>query len=295
MPLPVPRLDDRTFDQLVAEGRSLIPRYTRRWTNHNVSDPGITLLELFAYLTETAIFQLDQVPEQSIELFLRLVGVGRLPGEPITAATARALAIHEQPPRAVTPPEIVRTAIALSAAWNAPVTRGALVLLEDDECPPGDVPFGDVAQTAVLVVVTDGSNPDRAATRQRLFPRLKEYVPLATRLEVLEAIYVRIRISARVVRRTGTGIGELDLRTAVATFLHPMTGGEDGTGWPFGRPVYRSELFQLLEGLAAVDHVERLELAAITATAVVVEEGVLIPPLALIDPDIDFQLTVVDG
>ena len=45
MPLPIPVLDDRTFDQLVAEGRSLIPRYTRVWTNHNVSDSGITLLE----------------------------------------------------------------------------------------------------------------------------------------------------------------------------------------------------------------------------------------------------------
>src|SRR5207253_6562929 len=69
MPLPIPHLDDRTFDDLVAEGRSLIPRYSATWTNFNVSDPGITLMELLAYLVESAIFELDQVPPETIVRF----------------------------------------------------------------------------------------------------------------------------------------------------------------------------------------------------------------------------------
>src|SRR5690349_4133941 len=52
MPLPLPNLDDRSYTDLVEEARRLIPTYAPEWTNHNPSDPGIMLIELFAYLTE---------------------------------------------------------------------------------------------------------------------------------------------------------------------------------------------------------------------------------------------------
>jgi hypothetical protein len=45
---------------------------------------------------------------------------------------------------------------------------------------------------------------------------------------------------------------------AIRTFLSPLRGGVDGTGWEFGRPVFRSEVYQLLEGIAGVDHVRQL-------------------------------------
>jgi hypothetical protein len=73
MPLPVPNLDDRTFADLVAEGRALIPRLAPEWTNHNPSDPGITLVELFAYLTELLIYRLNQVTDDNVRSFLRLL------------------------------------------------------------------------------------------------------------------------------------------------------------------------------------------------------------------------------
>jgi hypothetical protein len=56
MPLPVPNLDDRTFDRLVDEARRRIPVYAPEWTDHNVHDPGITFLELFAWLTEMQLY-----------------------------------------------------------------------------------------------------------------------------------------------------------------------------------------------------------------------------------------------
>ena len=49
MPLAAPKLDDRLFQDLVEEAKKRIPHYTSEWTDHNVSDPGITLLELFAW------------------------------------------------------------------------------------------------------------------------------------------------------------------------------------------------------------------------------------------------------
>ena len=55
MPLPDINLDDRSFEDLFNEARRRIPAYTPEWTDHNDSDPGITLLQLFAYLQEMII------------------------------------------------------------------------------------------------------------------------------------------------------------------------------------------------------------------------------------------------
>jgi hypothetical protein len=48
MGVPLPNLDDRRWIDLVEEGRSLLPFYAPQWTDHNIHDPGITLLELFS-------------------------------------------------------------------------------------------------------------------------------------------------------------------------------------------------------------------------------------------------------
>ncbi len=60
--LPLPTLDDTRWSDLVEQSRALIPVYAPEWTDHNVSDPGITLIDLLAWLAEMQVFQLDQVP-----------------------------------------------------------------------------------------------------------------------------------------------------------------------------------------------------------------------------------------
>ena len=81
MPIPLPQLDDRTFDELVSDGQALLPRYAPGWTDHNVHDPGITLMELFAWLTEMGLYRLDRVPEASMRAFLRLMGIEPRPAQ----------------------------------------------------------------------------------------------------------------------------------------------------------------------------------------------------------------------
>jgi hypothetical protein len=73
MSLSVPRLDDKTFNEIVDEARSLIPRYYPEWTDHNVHDPGITFIELFAWLAEMQIYQLDQITDRNYIKFLKLL------------------------------------------------------------------------------------------------------------------------------------------------------------------------------------------------------------------------------
>ena len=75
MPLTAPNLDTRRFKDLVEEARARIPRYTPEWTNFNDSDPGMTLVKLHAWLTETLLFQLNQLPELTYIKFLELLNV----------------------------------------------------------------------------------------------------------------------------------------------------------------------------------------------------------------------------
>ena len=75
MVFPRVNLDDRTFQDLVDEAKRLIPEYLPEWTNHNVSDPGVALIELFAWMTELTLFRLNQVPDRVYESFLDLVGI----------------------------------------------------------------------------------------------------------------------------------------------------------------------------------------------------------------------------
>lgn len=79
MALPVPNLDDRSFQDLVDEAKRLIPRYTPEWTNHNLSDPGVALIELFAWMSETVLYRLNQVPDKLFTHFLNLVGIDPFP------------------------------------------------------------------------------------------------------------------------------------------------------------------------------------------------------------------------
>jgi len=85
MPLQPPRLDDRDFDSLFKEARNRIPRYVPEWTDWNDSDPGITLLQLQAWLAETILYRLNQLPDLNFIKFLQLLGVEQEPAKPAQA------------------------------------------------------------------------------------------------------------------------------------------------------------------------------------------------------------------
>ncbi len=97
MPLLLPNLDDRTWADLVDEGRALLPVYGPEWTDHNASDPGITLIELLAWFSEMEIYGLNQVSDRDRLKFLRLVDVVPYPPEPARDVLCIALADGANP------------------------------------------------------------------------------------------------------------------------------------------------------------------------------------------------------
>lgn len=108
MPIPLPNLDNRTYAQLVEEARSLIPGLCPDWTNHNPSDPGMMLIELFAWLTELLLYRVDQIPDAHYRAFLQLL-IGakewkekEYEGLSIEEATRRIMLMLREPYRLVT-------------------------------------------------------------------------------------------------------------------------------------------------------------------------------------------------
>ena len=82
MSLPIPNLDDRRFDDIVEEAKQRIQERCPKWTDFNPSDPGMMLVELMAWMTETTLFRLNRVPDKNFVKFLELMGVSLTPAQP---------------------------------------------------------------------------------------------------------------------------------------------------------------------------------------------------------------------
>jgi predicted phage baseplate assembly protein len=111
MSLPAPRLDNRRFDDIVAEALALVPRYTPEWTDLNAGDPGRTIVELYAWLTEMVLFRLNQVPDLLYVKFLELLGIQLRPAEPATVELTFSL-VDPAPSAVIVIPRGTRAAAA---------------------------------------------------------------------------------------------------------------------------------------------------------------------------------------
>lgn len=85
MALPSPDLDDRRFQDLVDDAKRMVMRRCPEWTDHNVSDPGVTLIETFAFMTDQLLFRLNKVPDRMYVKFLELLGARLMPPVPAQA------------------------------------------------------------------------------------------------------------------------------------------------------------------------------------------------------------------
>ncbi len=85
MPATTPIVDPRSFQDLVDEAKRRIPQYCPEWTDHNVADPGVTLIELFAWMTDILLYRLNNVPERDFLKFLELIGARPSPPVPASA------------------------------------------------------------------------------------------------------------------------------------------------------------------------------------------------------------------
>ncbi len=179
VPLPVaPPVDGRTFEQVLDEARKRIPLYTPDWTDYNPSDPGMTLLDLFAWLAQTTIWEIDQAPERSFGRFLDFLGVPRLAPVPARAdvtfiprpATARPAAPG---PEATAPEVPARTRVAA-----APADDGDTLLFETET--------GLELLSAELIMVEAGSDRRDVSANNAVLD--SSYAPFGSRGQLGDAL-----------------------------------------------------------------------------------------------------------
>jgi hypothetical protein len=269
MPLQVPDLDDRTYPDLVAEGIRLIPRYAPVWTNHNASDPGITLLELFAFLTEGLIYELNRVSDANKAKFLKLLTGTTLPvqdhGNIETGLREAAVAVRT-PTRAVTCDDF--EGIALEATQDDPDS----LRVKRCKCFPrchveaeaaGGQLLDRPGHTSLIFV---GADPwaDAAtvdAIKQKLLTYFEPKRLLTSRLHVYGPRYVDVGLKILIAVRPGfsrTTVKDSVLN-ALGQFFDPLQGGLQGEGWPFGQNIYTSDIYRLLENIDGLDYVRSVD------------------------------------
>ncbi len=221
MPIPLPNLDDRTFGDLMAEMRALIPRYAPDWTDHNVSDPGITLVELFAWLTEGLIYRLNRVPQASEVRFLELLGATFQSARPAKAMlTVTADGLTDRLPVLSGTPLVVR-----SSGGGDLLTFATIYDLElRPEKPSGLVEARQVALVQGERLGVSTGKPHQA------FPVAQRYLVLDPQEPFAVVLEVRVDGELWTFRPNLLDSGETDIHYTVEPYLNAIRFGDGGLG-----------------------------------------------------------------
>ncbi|WP_330434138.1 putative baseplate assembly protein [Streptomyces sp. NBC_00825] len=150
MALPSPNLDDRRFQQLVDEAKRYVQQRSPEWTDHNVSDPGVTLIETFAYMVDQLLYRLNRVPDKNYSAFLDLLGVTLFPPTVARAEVDFWLSAPQ--------PETVRLPAGTEVATSRGETEEAVVFSTSEELP--------IVPSSLIRLVTapvSGDQTDRTA------------------------------------------------------------------------------------------------------------------------------------
>ncbi len=253
MSIPLPELDTLEFTELMADARRLIPTLALGWTDHNASDPGITLLELFAGLTEMLSWRAGRVSADARRAYLALL---RGPDHVLTAPVDEELRLalrdlaHER--RAVTAADFEARACALPG-----VGRACCVPRRNLAAPRGrgaDAP----AHVSLVVLPAEPALQDLPAAKLlRLVERaLAPLCLLTTRLHVVAPVYLPLALRLHVAAGSDQAPAALRARIEdrLRAFFAPLPAAPGHTPWPFGRAVYVSDVLACVDAVPGVDH-----------------------------------------
>ena len=297
----VPGADTTSYDALVRAGMAMIPAHAPRWTDHNPSDPGVTLIELLAYVTEILAWRALRVTPDARLNLLRLLQGPERPSRPgpereawvdagtleggslqmLQAAWQRRVALLSQAACLVTPGDVESAASACAARWlrSHGAAAGAadtdLVATAagrgDPQRHPARPARADARAAGDLWVVVEPRSPlDADAARALRAHVADELAPgclLTARVHVLLPVTVTITIACRIV--TDAGQPAAAVRDGVQARLGELVGRADaaaGGETAAGRTLWLSEIAAVIDRCSGVDHVRELAVTSIAET-----------------------------
>ena len=303
MPVKVPTLDDRTYADFVREGVQIIPRYAPEWTNHNPSDPGITLLELFAFLAEAYLYRVDRIPEASRANMLKLLlgsREGGASGAGLDRELRQAVVETRVPFTAVSSRDFEQLALDATRGGVEGVTiaRVHCFARRDLTAPraadrrrdrPGHVSLVFVPDTGAL------TDQQERSVRTRIAEYLEPRRLLTCRAHVVAPRYVNAGIRVRMVPLAGhtAAAVERNVQDSLTRFFDTRRGGVEERGWPLGRSVYVSDLHRLLSTTEGISRVVAVEFDTEDSSKVRRSESGDIVGVML-DPDELFRVRTAD-
>jgi hypothetical protein len=270
MPIPLPDLDDKTYSELVEEARASIPQLYSGWTDHNPSDPGITLLELFAWLTEIVLYRVGRVPDSSHIAFLRLLDpkVNVASGQSLDDATRTTLAGIRERYRAVTAEDFE---YLVANKWSAPAASGLASIARVKCLPEQNLGGTDKLAAAPgyvsLLLVTNAGDGDKPwflptqTLKTALAAFFEPRMLITTRLVVTGPDYVPLKVTATIYMKDYAVATDVrtDVATALTSYYHPVSGGDDARGWPFGGDIILAKIYAILDGVKGVDFTDAVK------------------------------------
>ncbi len=275
MPLVIPNLDDRTYSDLVEEGLGMIPRFAPDWTNHNASDPGLTLVELLAYFTELMMYRLNRVSRENRLRFLQLLRGAQWDGaealrdaldETLEAEWQKAVKALWEPQRAVTVEDfeyLARRILGEEIAGSEPPVVRCLMNQNLAAQPPQQVCRGHVS--LVVVIPPETEHEQAMRLREILKIRLAPMCLLTVRLHIVPPSDLFGSVRFRVMPRRGFSEEEAQRAadSALRRRFDPAFAKEQKNN-SLGRNLYLSELIELLERVPEVDAVEGVRLSRVS-------------------------------
>ncbi|MFJ6773032.1 RICIN domain-containing protein [Kitasatospora sp. NPDC091257] len=156
--VPVPSLDDLRFQDLVDAAKRYIPQRCPQWTDHNVSDPGVTLIEACASRVEQLGYRTDQLTDAARASLLRLAGV--VPTPPSAARTELTFTLTDPNSTDRTIPQ--GTTVSTPSSYPGPTItfRTIETLVLPAETATGTVPAVNITTVDEVLGVSDGT-PDQ--------------------------------------------------------------------------------------------------------------------------------------
>jgi predicted phage baseplate assembly protein len=124
------------------------------------------------------------------------------------------------------------------------------------------------ADGALSLIILPATSDPKPLPSAELLTRVAQFVStrqaVNAQVDVVGPLYVRVDVTLEVALTRPEGASQIEqaIRAKLAAFLHPLTGGRDGTGWDFGREPHTSDLHAIV-AVPGVDHVRQLSLAQV--------------------------------
>lgn len=276
MGLTIPNLDRYDFETLKQEAMAKLPAYSSRWTEYNASDPGVTMLELLAWMGDINSYRLNHLGAEHYLAFLSLLNAEKETQEKETDEEET----EEENTEHQSEQHIQEAFLALREDLSTP---SKAVTLQDYEYLAGqtaDVALAKVKAEAYpeenrvsLLIVPYSKKKSPQPTkemRDKVLEFLNDKKLLTTRLEMVEKVsYVPVNVTLRLQTRFGdSDLLRSEIETLLEAFLHPLYGGMEGRGWEFGEDVHVSHIYLLLKQLKEIEKIESIYFSSSHAVTV---------------------------